>query len=265
MGEQEAAAPGGIPAGFGYTDEHGLLRDEARRFLEERCPIAEVRRLAEDPLGHDPGLWKELGELGWLGLTIPEAQGGAGFGRLHLGLLLEEMGRTLLPSPYLTHVLAADAIAGAASPAQAERWLPALASGDTLASLALCEPSLSWQPDAVEARAEAFEGGFVLRGRKVHVQDAESAGLLVVPARRGARTTASRSSPSSYRPRPSRWRTRSGSTPPGAPCAWTSTACGSHPRRGSRATGSRRYAPPSCAATRRSPPRWWGAPRPPSR
>jgi alkylation response protein AidB-like acyl-CoA dehydrogenase len=172
-----------VPAGFGWSDEHGLLRDEARRFLEERCPISEVRRLAEDPLGHDPGLWKELAQLGWLGLTIPEAQGGAGFGALHLALLLEEMGRSLLPSPYLTDVLAARALEAAGSRSQQERWLPAIAAGDLLATLACCEPSLSWEPEAVEARAEPAEGGFVLRGRKVHVQDAASAGLLVAPFR----------------------------------------------------------------------------------
>jgi alkylation response protein AidB-like acyl-CoA dehydrogenase len=173
----------GAPAGFGWSDEHGLLRDEARRLLEERCPISEVRRLAEDPLGHDPALWKELAALGWLGLTIPEALGGAGLGSLHLALLLEEMGRCLLPSPYLTHVLGARAIEAAGSRAQQERWLPAIAAGDVLASLALCEPSLSWEPDAVEATALPADGGFVLRGRKVHVQDASSAGLLVAPFR----------------------------------------------------------------------------------
>ena len=173
----------GVPAGFGWSDEHGLLRDEARRLLEERCPVSEVQRLAEDPLGHDPALWKELAELGWLGLTIPETLGGAGLGSLHLALLLEEMGRCLLPSPYLTHVLAARTIEAAGSRSQQERWLPAMAAGDVVASLALCEPSLSWEPDAVEALARPRDGGFVLRGRKVHVQDAASAALLVAPFR----------------------------------------------------------------------------------
>jgi len=77
------------PGDFGFGDDHELLREGARRFLEERCPLAEVRRLASDPLGHDPGLWKEMAELGWAGLTIPEAHGGAGLGNLHQALLLE--------------------------------------------------------------------------------------------------------------------------------------------------------------------------------
>lgn len=172
-----------MPSDFGFTDEHGLLRDEARRFLQERCPPSEVRRLAEDPLGHDPALWKELAELGWLGLTIPEALGGAGFGSLHLALLLEEMGRCLLPSPYLSHVLAAGALEAAGSPQQRQRWLPALAAGDVVATIALCEPPLCFEPEAVEARAEPVSGGFLLHGRKVHVQDAASAELLLAPFR----------------------------------------------------------------------------------
>jgi alkylation response protein AidB-like acyl-CoA dehydrogenase len=168
---------------FGLREEHALLRDEARRFLAERCPVAEVRRLADDPLGHDPLFWKEMARLGWLGLAVPEAHGGAGFGALHLALLLEEMGRALLPSPYLGCTLAALALREAGDRAQQERWLPAIASGETVASLAVCEPSLSWEPDAVEARAEPAAGGFRLHGRKVHVEGAASAGLLVAPFR----------------------------------------------------------------------------------
>jgi alkylation response protein AidB-like acyl-CoA dehydrogenase len=172
-----------VPADFGFTPEHELLRDSARRFLEERCPVSEVRRLAEDPLGHDPKLWRDLAELGWLGLVLPEQHGGAGLGHLHLALLLEEMGRALLPSPFLGCLLAGIAIREGGSEAQRARWLPAIAAGETLATLALCEPAASWEPDAVEARAEPADGGFVLRGRKVHVEGAASAGLVVAPFR----------------------------------------------------------------------------------
>jgi alkylation response protein AidB-like acyl-CoA dehydrogenase len=172
-----------VPQDFGLREEHALLRDEARRFLAERCGIAELRRLAEDPLGHDPLLWKELARLGWLGLVVPEALGGAGFGPLHLALLLEEMGRVLLPSPFLGCTLAALALHEGGDAAQRERWLPALAAGETPASLAVCEPNLSWDPEAVEARAEPAEGGFRLHGRKLHVEGAASASLLVAPFR----------------------------------------------------------------------------------
>jgi alkylation response protein AidB-like acyl-CoA dehydrogenase len=135
-----------IPNDFGFGEEHELLRDSARRFLAERCPIAEV----------------------------------------HLALLLEEMGRVLLPSPYLGCVLAELAILHGGSDTQRERWLPALASGETLGTLALSEPAASWEPDAVECSAEPAQGGFVLRGRKTHVLSATSAGLLVAPFREPA-------------------------------------------------------------------------------
>lgn len=174
-----------IPADFGFGEDHELLRDQARRFLEERCPIAEVRRLAADPLGHDPGLWKEMVELGWVGLVLPEEYGGAGLGQLHLALLLEEMGRCLLPSPFLASTLAGIALQEAGDAAQRARWCSAIASGEVLATIALGEPRVSWEPDAVEARAEAADGGFVLRGRKTHVQNARSANLLLAPFREG--------------------------------------------------------------------------------
>ncbi len=172
-----------IPSDFGFTPEHDLLRDSARRFLAERCPASELRRLCEDPLGHDPKLWKELAELGWVGLVLPEEHGGAGLGHLHLVLLLEEMGRVLLPAPFFGCLLAGIAIREGASGAQRARWLPAIASGATLATLAFSEPTPSWEPDAVEASAERADGGFVLRGRKTHVEAAATAGLLVAPFR----------------------------------------------------------------------------------
>lgn len=173
-----------IPSDFGFTEEHELLRQEARRFLEERCPIREVRRVVEDEADAAflESLWKELGQLGWLGLVIPEEDGGAGLGQLHLALLLEEMGRCLLPAPYLGGVLAGLALEATATKAQRARWLPALASGELRASLALHEAG-GFEPDAVRAAAEPTERGFVLRGEKRHALGAPNARLLVAPFR----------------------------------------------------------------------------------
>jgi alkylation response protein AidB-like acyl-CoA dehydrogenase len=171
-----------IPNDFGFTDEHELLRREARRFLEERCPISEVRRLADDPSGYDPAVWKELGQLGWVGLVMPEALGGAGLGQLHLALLLEEMGRRLLPSPYLGCVLAGIALESGGE-AQRERWGRALASGETIATLAFSEPDGTFEPESLNATAEPVEGGWVLRGEKASVPYAASATLIVAPFR----------------------------------------------------------------------------------
>jgi len=172
-----------IPNDFGFSEEHELLRQQARRFFEERCPISEVRRLAEDPLGHDPALWKELGALGWVGLALPEAHGGSGLGFLPLSLLLDEMGRRLVPSPYLPSLLGALAIEAGGSDAQQACWLPDIASGDRIATLALYEPSSGFEPAGVRATAEPTEGGFVLRGQKRFVLSGGCAQILVAPFR----------------------------------------------------------------------------------
>jgi acyl-CoA dehydrogenase len=168
-----------IPRDFGFDEDHEVLRDSARSFLQERCPISEVRRLAEDPVGHDPGLWKEMAALGWAGLTIAEAHGGAELGALHLALLLEEMGRVVLPSPFVASTLAAVAL----SHAGGTDWLPGVASGDVIATLAFGEPDGSWEPKHVAASAEPVDGGFVLNGAKAWVPAAPSADLVVAPFR----------------------------------------------------------------------------------
>lgn len=168
---------------FGFGDDHEILRDGARRFLAERCPMETVRRLAEDPLGHDPGTWKEMAELGWTGLTIAEAHGGAGLGSLHQALLLEEMGRVLLPSPYLGTALASLALQRAADARQQGRWLPVIARGDVVATLGWLEPGGGWEPDEVEATAEPDGADFLLTGAKTHVPSGAQAQLVVAPFR----------------------------------------------------------------------------------
>jgi alkylation response protein AidB-like acyl-CoA dehydrogenase len=172
-----------IPRDFGFGDEHDLLRQQARRFLDERSPAAEVRRLAEDALGFDPAVWKDMAGLGWTGLVLPEAHGGAGLGALHLALLLDEMGRRLLPSPFLATVLAGLALERAGGGEQRERWCPAIASGETIATLAFCEPDGAWQPDRVAATATAAAGGWILEGAKAFALAAPSAGLVIAPFR----------------------------------------------------------------------------------
>jgi alkylation response protein AidB-like acyl-CoA dehydrogenase len=172
-----------VPTDFGFAEEHGLLRAEARRFLAERLPMAELRRQVEGGARFDRGLWKEVAQLGWVGLVVPERFGGAGLGWLHLEILMEEMGRRLLPGPFLGSLLAGIALERGAGEAQRERWLPAVAAGETLATLALVEPGGAFEPDAVAATADPVEGGFVLRGRKTHVVGGSQAGLVVAAFR----------------------------------------------------------------------------------
>jgi len=164
-----------------YDDEHVLLRDQARRWFAERSPIAAVRRLTDDPRGDDPQLWRELAQLGWLGLVIPEVHGGSGLGFTHLAVLLEEAGRHLLTAPLLPATLAALAIAHGASDAQRTRILPRITAGALRVSLAQVEPDGAWQ--AHDTRAVCAAGR--LSGEKHHVWAAPTADLFIVPFREG--------------------------------------------------------------------------------
>jgi alkylation response protein AidB-like acyl-CoA dehydrogenase len=172
-----------LPDDFAWTGDHDLLRVTARRLLGERCPMREVRRLAADQSGFDRALWRELAELGWTGLHLPERFGGAGLDPLSMAVVLEEAGRALYPGPLLATALGGLAIARAGAPEQAARLLPDVAAGRTIATLALVEGATSWQPDAVTASAEPVAGGYRLAGEKVHVPWAQAADLLIAPLR----------------------------------------------------------------------------------
>ena len=170
-----------VPESFGFDEDHELLRDSARRFLEEHCPIEAVRRLAGDPAGYDPAVWKEMAELGWTGLSVAEEHGGAGLGHLHLALLFEETGRRVLPSPLLGTTLASLALGRTGSNDQQARWLPGLASGEAIGTLALTEPRASWIPGDIDAEAVREGDAYVLRGEKTHVLSASRADFVVAP------------------------------------------------------------------------------------
>jgi len=172
-----------IAADFGFTQEHELLRESARRFLSGRCPIAEVRRLAADPVGFDPELWERIAELGWIGLLTSAELGGAAVDHLQLALLLEEMGRLLLPSPYLGCLLALRALERHGTGETHSRYARAITGGSLIASVALSEPGGSWEPEQVEARAEPEGDAFRLSGIKTHAAFGANAGLLLAPFR----------------------------------------------------------------------------------
>src|SRR5688572_28295620 len=124
---------------FGFTEEQELLRQEVRKLLDAHAPMEGVRKIAETAEGFTPRLWTRMGALGWLGLTIPEAHGGAGLGMVDLVVVLEETGRTLFPSPLLATTLAAAAIRDAGNEAQQARWLPRLADGSAIGTIAVQE------------------------------------------------------------------------------------------------------------------------------
>lgn len=170
---------------FGFSEEQELLRSSVRKFLDERAPLAEVRKLAQSRDGFARGLWKEMAELGWLGLCIPEAHGGAGLGWVDLVVLLEETGRSLFPSPLVSTCLAASAIAELGTDAQRARWLPGLADGSRIGTLAILEITDAFAPEALELAGEPDGDGFRLTGTKRFVCDAGAANLFVVAFRSG--------------------------------------------------------------------------------
>jgi alkylation response protein AidB-like acyl-CoA dehydrogenase len=169
---------------FGFSDEQDLLRATARKFFENECPSTVVRRLMDTPEGMDPALWARLAEQGWLGLIIPEAHGGLGLGLVDLVVLMEEMGRAVVPGPYFSTVLLGGGIImDAGSEAQRKEWLPRIATGEARVALALMEPSATLGAAGVTLQAAKKGAGYVLSGTKLFVQDAHTADAVVVVAR----------------------------------------------------------------------------------
>jgi alkylation response protein AidB-like acyl-CoA dehydrogenase len=170
---------------FGFSDEQDMLRQTARAFLEEHCPTSFVRQMMEDERGYSPELWKEMAALGWLGLAFPEEYGGQGLGFVDLTVILEEMGAALLPSPFLSSVLlAGQTILIGGSEAQKKTYLPKIADGSLIATLAMSEPSGRFDAEGITAVKATPEGeGFSLSGTKLFVPDAHVAELMIVAAR----------------------------------------------------------------------------------
>jgi alkylation response protein AidB-like acyl-CoA dehydrogenase len=168
---------------FGFTPEQEQLKVQVRRFLDAECPLERVRTLmtAEEP--YDAGLWKQMAELGWHSLVVPEAYDGLGLHWEDVVVVAEEMGRSLFPSPFIAGAVAARAIATLGSEEQKKRWLPPIAAGELIATLAVAEPGDVWDPSAVQAQAKPDRGGVTIRGTKMFVPDGCAAGLLLVAVR----------------------------------------------------------------------------------
>jgi alkylation response protein AidB-like acyl-CoA dehydrogenase len=168
-----------------YSEEQEALRATVRRFLDQRVPAAEVRRLMESELGYDPTIWSQMAEqLGLQGLAIPEEYGGSGFGWIEVGIVLQEMGRSLLPSPYFATVaLAVNTLLACGDEAAKKDLLPGIASGETIATLALTEEGGSWDPASVRMTARRDGERYLLDGVKTFVLDGHVADLILVVAR----------------------------------------------------------------------------------
>jgi alkylation response protein AidB-like acyl-CoA dehydrogenase len=160
---------------FGLSDEQRLLQDTVEKFLEKENDPTKLRARFDAEEAFDAGLWRGLAELGLAGLAIPEAHGGAGLHLLDAALAAETLGRFAAPGPFLGHTLASLALTLGGSAEQQRRWLPRLATGDAVASVAFAEPGGGWQPE--EWR---FPVGGSLSGAKEHVLNAARADVLVV-------------------------------------------------------------------------------------
>jgi len=169
---------------FGFNEEQELLRSTARKFLENECTSEFVRKRMEEPAGVTDDFWKKLAEQGWLGLIYPEEHGGSGLGFVDLTVLMEEMGRAVMPGPYFsTVVLGGLAILETGSAEQKKMWLPRISQGQAKATVAWSEPNARWDAGGVTLNAKAAGSGFTLSGTKLFVPDAHLADVLVVVAR----------------------------------------------------------------------------------
>jgi len=160
---------------FDLSDEQRLLQETVAQFMDNECPLARLRELYDDEVGFDPVLWKGLAELGLAGIHLPGEYGGSELEILDLAVVAETLGSLAAPVPFLSHSLASLAISLAGSEEQKSRWLPGLASGEALATVALAEEGGGWMPDEW-----TVESGASITGAKEIVEFGEHADLFVV-------------------------------------------------------------------------------------
>ncbi len=171
---------------FSFTEEQDMLRISARDFLAKECPKTRVRELGEDERGYDPQMWHRMAELGWMGLVFPEEYGGTAASFMDLVILMEEMGRNILPGPFFSTIaLCALPLLEYGSSDQKARFLPQIASGQAVWAFALAESSGKCRASEVELRAVLREKNYILQGHKLFVTDAHVADHMLVVGRTG--------------------------------------------------------------------------------
>lgn len=169
---------------LGLSEEQEMLKKSARDFLQKECPKQLVRQLDESDTGYSPDLWKKMAELGWMGLVFPEKYGGSGGSFLDLIVLLEEMGYNIVPGPFFsTVILGGLTILAAGNEVQKKEFLPKIASGKMLLTLALTEPSARYDAASVKTKAVAGNDGYVINGIKLFIPDANVADYILCVAR----------------------------------------------------------------------------------
>jgi alkylation response protein AidB-like acyl-CoA dehydrogenase len=176
---------------FAFSEEQEELRNIVRQFLEAKSPESAVREQMETERGYDPDVWSQMAEqLGLQSLIVPEEFGGQGFGYVELIVVLEEMGRALLCAPFFsTVVLATNTLLQAGDDDAKAAHLPGIASGETIATLAITEPNGKWDESGIEATATNDGGTWKINGTKSFVIDGHTADLIIVAAKTGAGTS----------------------------------------------------------------------------
>ena len=171
------------------NDDQNMLRDSARDFMASEAPVAHFRKYRDmeckDGFAH--GLWKQFAEMGFTGILIPEDQGGLGLGHIEAGIVLEEIGRNLSPSPFLSTSVAAVEALKLADKAMRDRWYPGIIAGETVIGLALDEGP-KHRPEKTACKAERSGNGFKISGHKQFVVQGASSDMLIVLARTGGST-----------------------------------------------------------------------------
>src|SRR5438046_5116331 len=171
---------------LGLDEQQEMLKNFARDFLEKECPEQLVRAMEEDGKAYSPELWQKMAQQGWIGLIIPEEYNGTGMNVCELVVLLEEFGRALVPGPFIsTVVLGGVPIMEAGTEEQKQQFLPKIASGELIMTLALTEPSAKWTADGVQLEAKKARNEYVVNGTKLFVQDAHVSDHMIVAARTG--------------------------------------------------------------------------------
>jgi alkylation response protein AidB-like acyl-CoA dehydrogenase len=172
------------------SEEQELLQGSARDFLQQECPIRLVRAMEEDEKGYDPNLWRQMADLGWFGLVLPEQYGGSDGTMMDLVVLLEEFGRSLVPGPFVpTAVLFALPILWKGSDQQKGTYLPRLAQGELIGTPAWLEPSADSGPSGIEMTANLQGQNYLVNGTKLCVPYAHAADYLLTVARTGTAAT----------------------------------------------------------------------------
>lgn len=176
-----------ISSKIGTTEAQIDLLDVAEKFCRDKSSIENVRKLIDDSLGYDPDVWKQIGELGWLAVAIPEGYDGVGLSLTEIVPIAEQMGHFLLNSPFLSTSLAAQALIAGGTNLQKQTWLPKIAAGHA-ATIALCEDNGDWDLNNIEGLATQFGNQFILSGTKMFVLDLTSAELVITSIKKGNET-----------------------------------------------------------------------------